>query len=119
MEIPQVSGPVAAFCGIARPKQFFTGLEQGGVSLTARKAYPDHHHFSAADLHVLEWMADRSGATALLTTEKDRIRIGSMVPELGQVPLLTADLRIVLENEAEVINWLGNALVSGSANSTL
>ena len=29
MDVPQVDGPVVAFCGIARPEQFFRGLESG------------------------------------------------------------------------------------------
>lgn len=119
MEIPQVAGPVAAFCGIARPEQFFRGLEEGGVSLVARQAFRDHHRFSVEDLRALGRLADRSGATALVTTEKDWIRIRSMVSELGNVPLLTADLGIILEDEAEVLHQLRNALADRVGDSTL
>ena len=51
MEIPQVAGPVVAFCGIARPEQFFAGLEAAGLQLAARLAFPDHHQlYARADL---------------------------------------------------------------------
>ncbi len=39
MDVPQVSGPVAAFCGIARPAQFFQGLESAGLRLVVKKAF--------------------------------------------------------------------------------
>ena len=78
MEIPQLDGPVAAFCGIARPDQFFRGLESAGVKLVSRTAFADHHIYTAADLARIESAARAAGATALLTTEKDRVRIGAL-----------------------------------------
>ncbi len=76
MEIPHFDGPVAAFCGIARPNQFFRGLESAGVKLVSQTAFADHHIYTAADLARIESAARAAGATALLTTEKDRVRIG-------------------------------------------
>src|SRR5579859_308536 len=116
MEIPQVEGPVAAFCGIARPEQFFAGLVKGGMTLAAKKAFRDHYRFGAEDLRELERMADRSGARALVTTEKDRVRIGDKAVHLGQVPLLTTGLRIVLEDESGVVAWLREALKARPEN---
>src|SRR5271166_2257947 len=53
MEVPSVDGPVAAFCGIARPDQFFAGLEAAGVHVAARLAFRDHFSFRSADLNDL------------------------------------------------------------------
>ena len=50
MEVPLIDGAVVAFCGIARPGQFFAGLEAAGLRLAARIAFPDHHRYTAADL---------------------------------------------------------------------
>ena len=46
MEIPAVRGPVAAFCGIARPEQFFAGLEAASleIALKLRLPRPLHLH---------------------------------------------------------------------------
>ncbi len=47
--------PVVAFAGIARPDKFFDGLVQGGVSVVARRAFADHHPYTARDIQdVLE-----------------------------------------------------------------
>jgi tetraacyldisaccharide 4'-kinase len=105
MEVPVVSGPVAAFCGIARPEQFFAGLEAAGVSLALRAAFRDHHSYTAQDLNRLAASAHAAGATALITTEKDLLRLGKLVfPE--SLPLATTRLRIEIESQNTAIDWL-------------
>jgi tetraacyldisaccharide 4'-kinase len=107
MEIPPLDGPVAAFCGIARPNQFFQGLESAGVKLAARIAFADHHIYTASDLARIESAARAAGATALLTTEKDRIRIGALAATLpGSLPIQTVALRIEIEDQAAALDWL-------------
>lgn len=119
MAVPEVDGPVLAFCGIARPEQFFDGIERTGVAIAARRIFRDHYRFRAADLRVLEGMADRSGARAALTTEKDMARIGTLAEHLGQLPLIPVVLRAVLEDEAHVAVWLRGRLDKGSWPSAL
>jgi tetraacyldisaccharide 4'-kinase len=107
MEIPPIDGLVAAFCGIARPEQFFQGLEAAGVRLAARMTFPDHHRYSVRDLERLLDRARQAGATALLTTEKDRVRLGSLGATLPEsIPLRIAQLCIKIENEDAAIDWL-------------
>jgi tetraacyldisaccharide 4'-kinase len=113
MEIPSVSGPVAAFCGIARPRQFFAGLEAAGLRLAARTAFPDHHRYTARDLNRLIAAALAAGATAIITTEKDLVRLGKLASTFpASMPLATARLRIEIESQAAAIDWLINRLVS-------
>lgn len=100
MEVPPLAGPVVAFCGIARPEQFFSGLEQAGVPLAARRAFADHHRYTAHDLAQLGTMAATHQAT-LLTTEKDAARLGGRLPGLQTASLLTC-----IEDEAHCVEWL-------------
>jgi tetraacyldisaccharide 4'-kinase len=107
MEVPAVNGLVVAFCGIARPEQFFVGLESAGLHLAARIAFPDHHPYSAADRERLLAAARQAGAAALVTTEKDRVRLGHLAAARPEtLPLLTAGLRVEIEHENEVVSWL-------------
>jgi tetraacyldisaccharide 4'-kinase len=107
MEIPAVDGPVLAFCGIARPKQFFRGLEAAGVKIAARIVFPDHHRYTATDLVRLKAAAHKSAAAAVITTQKDQVRLGSLTSTLPQsLPLLTANLRVEIEEETAAIEWL-------------
>jgi len=103
MEVPSVAGPVLAFCGIARPEQFFAGLEAAGLRLAARRAFRDHHRYTAADLGRLAAEAKAAGAGALVTTEKDAIRLAGLQAPLH---LLTAGLRTEIEDEAAALEWL-------------
>ena len=107
MEIPPIDGPVAAFCGIARPNQFFDGLEAAGLHLVSRIAFPDHHRCTATDLGRILSAARGAGAAALLTTEKDRVRLGKLAAAFSESPRLeTVSLRIEIENESSVIALL-------------
>jgi tetraacyldisaccharide 4'-kinase len=102
MEIPPLTGPVAAFCGIARPAQFFAGLEASGVRPVFRRAFRDHHRYTAADLQHIAADARAAGASALLTTEKDRVRLAALAAALPpSLPLFTVPLRTEIQNEDE------------------
>lgn len=116
VEVPAVDGPVAAFCGIARPAQFFAGLEAAGLQVVSRLVFPDHHRYTTRDLDNIQAAARSAGARYVLTTEKDRVRLGGLSKHISEpLPLLTAELRIQLENEASVLNWLADRLAGLTA----
>jgi tetraacyldisaccharide 4'-kinase len=120
MEIPAMNGPVAVFCGIARPEQFFAGIKAAGFEIALQKAFPDHHSYTARDLDRFALAARAAGATALLTTEKDMVRLGKSPSELPRsLPLTTAHLRIEIEDEIAAIEWLIRKLDSAPAPSPL
>ena len=111
MEVPVLSGsedrPVAAFCGIARPEQFFAGLQAAGLQLATHKAFPDHHRYTAAEVDRLQANARAAGATTIFTTEKDALRLGKLAAAFTEaLPLQTARLRIEIEREDQAIEWL-------------
>jgi tetraacyldisaccharide 4'-kinase len=112
MVVPPVDAPVLAFCGIARPDQFFVGLRDADVDVAGVQAFRDHHRYTQADLDHLAATADRRGATALLTTEKDAVRLAGLKPTL---PVVTVGLRTEIENEQAAIDWLTSHLGSLSA----
>ena len=107
MEVPPIEGPVAAFCGIARPEQFFEGLRDAGMQIASRFAFPDHFAYTRPALDELLANARAAGATTLITTEKDFVRMGKLIALFPEsMPLATARLRIKIEEQAEAINWL-------------
>jgi tetraacyldisaccharide 4'-kinase len=120
MEVPVVSGPVAAFCGIARPEQFFQGLEAQGLHLAARLAFPDHFRYTPIVLENLIADALSAGATALVTTEKDLVRLGKLADTFPRsLPLLTARLTVDIEDEGTAIDWLVDRITPRPANPPL
>jgi tetraacyldisaccharide 4'-kinase len=65
---------VLAFAGIGDPQKFFDTLAQSGIDTIVRRAYADHHRYTAQDAADLIALADRDNLQ-LLTTEKDLVRI--------------------------------------------
>jgi tetraacyldisaccharide 4'-kinase len=103
--------PVVAFCGIARPEQFFSGLAQKGIQVAVSHTFPDHHPFTAKDVAMLRTMARRSGSGALVTTAKDLFRLGNLAMDMDcEEPIFAVDLQIVLEDKAGITSWLKHAL---------
>jgi tetraacyldisaccharide 4'-kinase len=111
MEVPTVDGSVVAFCGIARPDQFFAGLQNAGLQLAARIAFPDHHRYTQADLDRLVRAARSANAAVFITTKKDRVRMGPLTARLAQrIPLATATIRIEIEDESAMLDGLLKSL---------
>lgn len=85
-----------AFCGIARPQQFFTQLQELGIELADTVLFPDHHRYTENDVARLLRLKSSSHADGLITTEKDAVNLGSLAGRLQ--PLKIAQLRLVLKN---------------------
>jgi tetraacyldisaccharide 4'-kinase len=112
METPHVSEPVVAFCGIARPEQFLVGLKSAGLSLADKVIFSDHHRYSAHDVERLISLARKRNATALVTTDKDEVRLGNFASDFPSwLPLKTASLRVEIEDEEAAMTWLEKELI--------
>lgn len=72
--------PSVCFCGIGNPTSFRRTLEKTGVTVKDFIAFPDHHSYTPHDLARLAEVFEKSGATLLITTEKDAVRI---LPEVN------------------------------------
>ncbi|MDJ0720394.1 MAG: tetraacyldisaccharide 4'-kinase [Desulfobacterales bacterium] len=67
--------PVLAFSGIARNDTFRRTLMDLGADLRRWIAFDDHYRYRADDLESLARAGRRVAARALVTTDKDRVRI--------------------------------------------
>jgi len=107
MQVPRIEGPVVAFCGIARPGQFFAGLEGAGLHVASRIAFADHQRYVQHDIDCILDAARTTRAAALITTEKDRVRLAPLLSSIpASLPLETAGLRVEIEDEASAIDWI-------------
>lgn len=86
------SRKVLAFAGIARPERFFAALEQAGIEPLATLALGDHATYDAG--LVARINAAAAGAEALLTTEKDAVKLVAMDLDL---PCYVVPLEIAVE----------------------
>jgi tetraacyldisaccharide 4'-kinase len=89
------SSNVFAFCGIASPSVFFDQLKQLSAKLVDNASFPDHHHYSAADLAGLRERAKASGAQLIVTTEKDWAKVSMLEGAIGtDLPIWRMDIAI-------------------------
>jgi len=63
---------VFAFAGIGRPEKFITSLESQGADIIGSCFFPDHHPYEDGEIEQL-WQV--AGSAALITTEKDFVRM--------------------------------------------
>ena len=88
--MPAALQRVAALAGIADPDAFFADLTRQGLDVVATRRFRDHHPFSASEVARMMRDARAAGATAVLTTEKDYVRLLPYRPfavPVGYVPL--------------------------------
>jgi tetraacyldisaccharide 4'-kinase len=94
---------VAAFCGIARPERFLASLRQAGAKVLAHWARGDHRVFSPAELLRAARLAQASGASALVCTEKDAVRLP---PVTLPLPVWALRVEVEISSGAELIDPL-------------
>lgn len=88
------------FAGIGRFEAFRMAIERLGVTVAAAYEYPDHHYYRDDELAQLADLALQLDANALLTTEKDAVKLVGRWPE-GAVPLLVAPLVVEFDEPGE------------------
>lgn len=94
--------PILAVAGIARPERFFDDLAGAGWQVRETMAYPDHHWFTDADVDRIA-AAARASDLAVLTTEKDAVRLETR--NLNGLRLAAVGLTVAIEPPA-FIDWL-------------
>ena len=70
------------FSGIAHPENFEQTLGEMGLNVAGFKAFPDHYSYSPEDVHDLGDLAGLSGASALITTEKDMVKLKGLATSI-------------------------------------
>jgi tetraacyldisaccharide 4'-kinase len=85
---------VLAFAGIADPSGFFEALTSEGVDVVWTRAFPDHAGYGEAAIDELCRLRDDVGATCLVTTAKDAVKLEAYSERLG--PVMVARLELEL-----------------------
>jgi len=83
---------VLAMCGIGNPRQFRTGLQSLGATVTDHVEFPDHHAYSSKDAALIRERARHSGSEWIVTTVKDLVKIEpSLIPD---IPVAAVEVRL-------------------------
>jgi tetraacyldisaccharide 4'-kinase len=108
MIVAGIEGKAIAFCGIARPEQFFSGLSDLGIEIVEKVSFSDHHRYTGKDIARLLEFKTRAGARSLITTEKDLINLGPLAGSLE--PLQAAEVVLSLEDPTFALSTLFGTL---------
>lgn len=89
-----------AFAGVAAPSSFANTMRELGAAVPSVVSFADHHWYSSGDMATLTSRARETGADALVTTEKDWVRLRRLAPP--PMPLYIVSVRLELTSgEAE------------------
>ena len=79
----------------ARPERFFADLGAADAKPHATLVFRDHHPYTDADIVRISRTARAAGATIVLTTEKDAVRLSAR--RLGDLQVAAVPLTATIE----------------------
>jgi tetraacyldisaccharide 4'-kinase len=99
--------PVLAVAGIARPERFRDTVAGLGARVAAFAPYPDHAAYGSADAARLAARAREAGAEAVVTTQKDAVKLAPLWPA-DAVPLRVVAIHLELDDPSGA--WVDDLL---------
>lgn len=87
------------FAGIANPKSFRHTLQKESFKLVGFESFMDHYKYSSRDADRLIKAARAKKAQALITTEKDFVKLNSYFEDF---PLLALKIELFMEEEFDL-----------------
>ncbi|MGR3311422.1 MAG: tetraacyldisaccharide 4'-kinase [Candidatus Brocadiales bacterium] len=88
---------VYAFCGLGNPESFKLTLKGLGARVSKFDYFPDHHFYNQAELDGIIKEAEGLGAEAIITTQKDGVKIKTLNTRVGaycNTPLLVLKIEV-------------------------
>jgi tetraacyldisaccharide 4'-kinase len=107
-EPPAAGTQVLGVAGLARPERFFADVGRRGWTVAGTLAFRDHYRYTRSDLAGIAAAMRGAGASLVVTTEKDVVRMLPLRPL--PVPVAWLPLSVRVEPEAEFAAWLAGLL---------
>ena len=95
-----------AVSGVANPAEFAVTLAELGLAPEERLDFRDHQRYGPRQIASIQSAADRTGASLLITTEKDAVRL----PEAWRDRVATWPVRARFADEAALDALLARVL---------
>jgi len=90
---------IASFCGIATPESFMRILLRLGAQIQLSKAFTDHHRYSLRELENFIRRAAKRNLDAIITTEKDAVRLPRIAQPEIPIHFLRVEIHILKGHE--------------------
>jgi tetraacyldisaccharide 4'-kinase len=102
--VVQSSRRVVTLAAIARPERFAAAVRNLGYTVLQEFTFRDHHWFTPADVERVEAAARQSGVDAVITTEKDAVRLEPVMT--GSIPFMFLPIDAHVEPRDSFRVWL-------------
>jgi tetraacyldisaccharide 4'-kinase len=99
---------VFAFSGLAKNQDFRRSFEVLKCNVVGFSGFPDHHRYSDQDLQKIIDSAKQSDADAIVTTEKDYVKIACRIS--WPMDLIVIGIKVGFEEEDIFVNFIKNKL---------
>ncbi len=96
------------FCGIANPERFWHSLRALGLNPVTVISFPDHHLYGPNDMQKLSESAKRHKVNAIITTEKDMVKLAELRHQLPNLYSLPLDMNIDHDFKRDVLDVVKN-----------
>jgi tetraacyldisaccharide 4'-kinase len=93
---------IGSICGIAIPESFENALNDLGAKISVSKFYIDHHRYSLREIENFIRRCGRRGLAAIITTEKDAVRIPRILDPEVPIYYLRVEIEILAGQETWV-----------------
>jgi tetraacyldisaccharide 4'-kinase len=99
----EIAQPVGAFCAVGNPAAFIQQLRDAGYDPVSRTVFPDHHRFSDYEITNIVKKAKAAGATSLITTAKDAVKLREFSFEL---PCYVLEIEVRIDDESRFLEMI-------------
>lgn len=93
---------IGSICGIAIPESFESALNDLGAKVAISKFYTDHHRYSVREIENFIRRCGRRALAAIVTTEKDAVRIPRILDPEVPIYYLRVEIEILAGQETWV-----------------
>lgn len=84
---------------IAQPESFLEQIKLQNLAILGYKFYEDHHAFTQKDIAMIFKEAHALGASSIVTTEKDAVKIAPFLADRPSIPIYSSIVRFDLKCE--------------------
>jgi tetraacyldisaccharide 4'-kinase len=103
--LPPKDEKIFLVAGIARPEGFLSRFHPDQI--VGKQIFPDHYNYTLQDILTIETLAKKKGATSIYMTEKDKVKIQSLLfSEESRGMWKTLSLEMVVKERKEFYEHL-------------
>ena len=93
------AGPFFVFCGLGNPNAFLHDLKNWGLVVGGEMIFADHHRYKMEEILEIQRAAEKAGAHALVTTEKDAQNLEGL--NIVDTPVYVCVIELAVSPEAD------------------